>query len=416
MPMRMSIVLSAVLMLVDPVSAAVVGRTVPAPPLTEARVAGQPQWQTYLVRSKALMAADKASFAAEKRSGPVVELAGSSAGIKTMPLDRPAAWYASAEARHVADVIVSFQTPAGGWSKNSPRDGALRQPGQLYVSGHKPAPDDVPWGWVGTFDNNATTTEMAFLARVAAQTPGAEGEPYRKSFLRGLDYVFNAQYPNGGWPQVYPLQGGYHDAITFNDDAVGDITRLLANVARGQGDYAFVPPALRERARQAEGRAVDCILATQVRVNGRLTVWSQQHDPLTLAPVGARNYEPASLASAESADMLVYLMSIESPSPQVVAAIEAGAAWFKAVALRDKAWQRGADGVNTLVDKPGAPLLWARYYSLDKEQPIFGDRDLSIHDDVNEISAERRNGYSWFNTGSQRALDEYVKWAARSKR
>ena len=172
-------------------------------------------------------------------------------------------------------------------------------------------------------------------------------------------------------------------------------------------------PHCAERARQAEARAIDCILATQVRVNGRLTVWSQQHDPLTLAPVGARNYEPASLASAESADMLVYLMSIESPSPQVVAAIEAGAAWFKASALRDKAWQRSPEG-SALVDKPGAPPLWARYYSLDKEQPIFGDRDLSIHDDVSEISVERRNGYSWFNTGSQRALDEYTKWKARA--
>ena len=124
-----------------------------------------------------------------------------------MPLDRSAAWYASAEARHVADVIVSFQTPAGGWSKNSPRDGALRQPGQPYVSGHKPAPDDVSWGWVGTFDNNATTTEMAFLARVAAQAPGAEGEVYRKSFLRGLDYVFNAQYPNRRLAAGLPAAG-----------------------------------------------------------------------------------------------------------------------------------------------------------------------------------------------------------------
>ncbi|MFG6416157.1 pectate lyase [Roseateles sp. DC23W] len=402
------------LLLAHSAQAAVVGRTVPATALTESRVAGQPEWLAYLARSKALMATDKATFFAEKPNGPAPVPTAYSAPAKTMPLSRDPAWYASAEARHVADVIVSFQTPAGGWSKSSPRDAGLRRPGQFYLLGRTPTPGDSNWGWVGTFDNDATTTEMAFLARVAAQAPGAEGDAYRKSFLRGLDYVFNAQFPTGGWPQVYPLMGGYHDAITYNDDAIGSITRLLADVARGQGDYAFVPPALRERARQAEARAIECILATQVRVEGRPTVWGQQHDPLTLAPVGARNYEPASLASAESAGMLVYLMSIESPSPQVVAAIEAGAAWFKASALRDKAWQRSAEG-SALVDKPGAPPLWARYYSLSTGLPIFGDRDLSIHDDVSEISVERRNGYSWFNTGSQRALDEYRTWSARSK-
>ena len=392
--------------------AAVVGQTVPATALTEARVQGRPEWQAYLAKSRALMAADKASFAAEQRTGPVPALAGSGAGIKTMPLDREDRWYASAEARHVADVILSFQTPAGGWSKNSPRDGALRQPGQPYVSGSKPAPDDMPWGWVGTFDNNATTTEMAFLVRVAAQAPGADGEAYRRSFLRGLAYTLAAQFPNGGWPQVYPLQGGYHDAITYNDDAIGDITRLLAEVARGRGDYGFVPPAQREQAGAAVDRAVACILATQVRVNGRLTVWGQQHDPLSLQPVGARNYEPPSLASAESAGMLIYLMSIEQPSPAVAAAVEAGIAWLRQAALQDKVWQRGPEG-NALTSKPGAPALWARYYSLATGQPIFGDRDLTIHDDVMEISLERRNGYAWFNTGSQKALEAHAAWQAR---
>jgi hypothetical protein len=41
---------------------------------------------------------------------------GSSA--RSMPLTRPVEWYGSEEARRIADAIVSFQTPAGGWSKN----------------------------------------------------------------------------------------------------------------------------------------------------------------------------------------------------------------------------------------------------------------------------------------------------------
>lgn len=408
----------AALLLALPAHAAVTGHTVPAAPLTEARLAGQPEWLAYLARSRALMAADKAAFAAEQPGpgpGPATAaVAESGSGAKTMPLKRPRDWYASAEARHIADVIVSFQTPAGGWGKNMPRDGAARQPGQPYVAGHaKQHPDDVPWGWVGTFDNDATTTEIAFLARVAALAPGAAGDAWRGAVLRGLDYIFNAQYPNGGWPQVYPLQGGYHDAITYNDGAMADIATLLAQVAAGRGDFEFTSTALRERAAAAQRRAIDCVLASQVRIDGVLTAWGQQHDALTLAPVGARNYEPAALASAESAGLLVYLMAIEHPAPPVAAAIEAGVAWLKSTALSDHVWLHEPQG-SRLAGQPGAPLLWPRYISLDTGRAIFGDRDLSLHDDVTEISAERRDGYAWYGTSGKQALTAYAAWKQRN--
>ena len=61
------------------------------------------------------------------------------------------------------------------------------------------------WHYVGTFDNDATFTELSFLARVitAGNAPG--NAYYIASFQRGMDYVLAAQYPNGGWPQVWPL-------------------------------------------------------------------------------------------------------------------------------------------------------------------------------------------------------------------
>lgn len=31
-------------------------------------------------------------------------------------------------------------------------------------------------------------------------------ERYKESFLKGLNYLFEAQYKNGGWPQFYPLK------------------------------------------------------------------------------------------------------------------------------------------------------------------------------------------------------------------
>lgn len=409
MNMVKQLVLAMSLALLLPARAAVVGQVTPAAPLTAAQVAGQPAWQDYLARSRALMDADKAAFSAERATGQAPPVPSSSAGFKTMPLNRPGPWYASAEARHVADVIVSFQTPAGGWSKNMARDGAPRQPGQPYVAGHSATSDQLSWSWVGTFDNDATTTEMQFLARVAQAAPDA-AEPYRASFLRGLRYILAAQYPNGGWPQVYPLQGGYHDAITYNDDAMVDIVKLLAAIAGGE--YAFVPDALRAEARQAEQRAIGCILASQVRIDGRLTAWAQQYSPLSLQPAGARNFEPDALSSGESSGLLLFLMQIEQPTPQVAAAIEAGVAWLQATALRDRVWQHTPQG-SKLVEQAGAPPLWARYISLESGKPVFGDRDRSLHDDVSEISAERRDGYAWYVTSGQKVLTAYTRWKKR---
>ena len=403
----------------------VIGHMTAAEPISEARIARLPKaqqaaWRAYLARSRALMAADKAALAAERAGRPVPAAPepGPSGGAG-MPLDRPAPWYAEAEARRVADTIVSFQTPAGGWGKNVDRSGPPRLRGQYYVPvEHLPAfargdiQADESWNYVGTIDNNATTSELRFLARVQAALPGPEGAPYRAALLKGIRYLLAAQFPNGGWPQVYPLQGGYHDALTYNDDAFAQVATLLAHVGARQGDYAFVPARLAAEAANAARRAVTLVLDTQVIVDGKRTVWGQQHDALTLAPAGARNFEPVALSSDESADLLIFLM--EQPrTPRIEAAVRAGAVWLRAQAIYGFAWKKAEDGNRRLIAAPGTGPLWSRYYDIRTFKPIFGDRDRSIHDDVNELSPERRNGYSWYNAGPTRALAAYAKWERR---
>jgi PelA/Pel-15E family pectate lyase len=411
-----------------PLSAAVIGTSKPAESITPARIALLPAkeraaWTAYLERSQKQMEVDRATLAAERTAGaPEPPLPKEGFSARTMPLNRDAAWYGTAEARHVADVIVSFQTPAGGWSKNLDMGGDLRARGQSYtpdnLSKH-PGPDDFDapkdphWNYVGTLDNDATNTELHFLVLVSGAAPGAAGEAYRASFLRGIRYLLAAQFPNGGWPQVWPLEGGYHDAITFNDNAVMESAETLTAIAEGAGNYAFVPVELRKEAAAAANHALECILATQVMVKGHRTVWAQQHDALTLVPVAGRNYEPAALSSGESADVLIYLMKLPHPSQAVVAAVNAGAAWLKAAAIMGQEWVggRGDPKGRHLEAKAGAGPIWARYYSITTGLPVFGDRDKTIHDDVSELSLERRNGYAWYSAGPEQALDAYATWS-----
>ncbi len=405
------------LLLTTTAHGATIGTMVPAQPLTVERVAGltpaaQPEWRDYLARSASLLAADKASLAAELKPGqPVPPPPADGRGAKSMPLDNPADWYAGADARRIADIIVSFQTPAGGWGKNQPRDGATRLPGQHYVPGEAPTSGERKWAYVGTIDNDATVTELRFLSRVVAQVPAADAAPYRTALLKGIDYLLGAQMPNGGWPQVWPLQGGYHDAITFNDDAFVRVAQVLLEVAAGKDGFAMVPAPTREKAVTAVMKAVTCILATQVVKDGKRLGWGQQHDPLTLAPVGARNFEPAALSSAESARIVQFLMGLQSPTEEVKAAIRSSVAWLRDSAIQDRSWEKTDQG-SVLTVSPGAKPLWSRFYALDTNQPIFGDRDRTIHDDVTDLSAERRNGYAWYNNSPQKTLDLYAKWEA----
>src|SRR5690606_6245416 len=107
----------------------------------------------------------------------------------------------------------------------------------------------------------------------------------------GLQWLLEAQYPNGGWPQYYPLRKGYYSHITFNDDAMARALGLVRSVARGESPYGFTTPEQRAAAQAAFDRGIECVLATQVVVDGRRTAWGAQHDVDTLKPAQARAYE-----------------------------------------------------------------------------------------------------------------------------
>jgi PelA/Pel-15E family pectate lyase len=409
-------------------SAAVVGTSVAAPSLTSERIAALPAaqrsaWKSYLERSERQRQADRAFLAAELKAAGLAEplTPPSANSARGMPLDRPIEWYAGADARRIAHIVVSFQTPAGGWSKNLDLTSHPRRPGEHFAGdnlshylapGDFDTPHDPKWNYVGTLDNNATNTELQFLARVAAAADPKDAAAYRASFLRGVAYLLAAQFPNGGWPQVWPLEGGYHDAVTFNDGAVVETLRVLRGVAGGEGIFAFVPMNIRKQAAAAVVRGIDCILAAQIVESGRRTVWGQQHDALTLAPVAGRNYEPAALCAAESAELARFLMELPYPNTRVVRAIEDAMAWFRKTAVRDRKYERGPEG-GRLAPAANAPLLWARFYQIGSDRPIFGDRDQKIYEAAEEISVERRRGYSWYGSGPQAALDAYDKWPGR---
>ena len=311
-------------------------------------------------------------------------------------------WFASDEAGNVTANILSYQSDLGGWPKNISTTDQRYEGDRLKL---KP-----------TFDNGATIDELRFLARRFNTTQ----EPHVKTaFIRGLNYILSAQYPNGGWPQFHPPGNGYHRHITFNDHAMVRILEFLREIST-ENTYQFVDPKHREHAIQAFESGIDCILKCQITFDGQLTAWCAQHDEINFQPQSARSYELPTLSGSESVGITRLLMSIDSPSHEMILAIESAVAWFKVatlegirlVTVEDKETPKGYDRV--IVKEKNAPPLWARFYSLETLRPIFVDRDGVPKASLAEIGYERRNGYAWYGNWPQRLIEqEYPAWKQR---
>lgn len=317
-------------------------------------------------------------------------------------LKQNAAWFASAEARQIAENILSFQSDLGGWPKN---EDTTAHP---YTGDRKKIQP--------IYDNGATTDELRFLARIYNATKDSK---YGNAFDRGLNYVLEGQYANGGWPQAHPPGKGYNRHITFNDDAMVRLMIFVREVATA-GEYAFVDDVRRKKAATAFDRGIDCILKCQIKVHDKLTVWCAQHDEIDFRPRPARSYELVSFSGAESVSITRLLMSLENPSPDVVQAVDAAVAWFESAKLTGIRLElvkdeKGPKGTNKLVvNDPDAPPLWARFYDIETNRPIFVDRDGIPKPALADIGYERRNGYSWYGTWPQKLIEvEYPTWKKR---
>jgi len=306
--------------------------------------------------------------------------------------------------------MLLYQRQSGGWPKNYDSARERDEADRTAILSQKRREDS-------TFDNGATHSELRHLARVYRQT---EDPRYREAFQRGLTFIFQAQYENGGWPQFYPNPRGYHAHITFNDDAMIGVMRLLRAVAQGDEPFSFVEEQQRERCAEAVDMGVQCILRCQIAVEGRKTAWCAQHDEKTLAPRPARSYELASISGSESVGIVGFLMEIDLPSPQVIDAVQSAIRWFdhaKLTGIReirkpDKSSPKGWDKI--VIQDPAAPPLWARFYDIETNQPIFCSRDGVPKRNLAEISYERRNGYSWLsNRPSSLLIKAYPEWQSK---
>jgi PelA/Pel-15E family pectate lyase len=319
--------------------------------------------------------------------------------------------YKENQVKEIGDNILLFQKDNGGWPKNYDMFAILTEDQKDSVrAGHALTNT--------TFDNDNTYTQIEALAQIYAST---QVDKYKDAALRGLDFILSAQYKNGGFPQYYPLESNYSRHITYNDGVFEGIMELMRDIIDNKPQYAFVDVKRRDKLTNAFKKGVDCILKTQIVDDGKLTAWCQQHDEVTLQPAWARKFEPPSICNGESADVVLFLMSFDHPKKELINAIQGAVTWFEASKIyntrvktipaeRMQTPFRVSTSDKIVVEEPGAPPIWTRYYELKTHRPLFCNRDSKVVYSFAEVERERRDGYGWYTYAPQKVLDSYPEW------
>ena len=102
-------------------------------------------------------------------------------------------------------------------------------------------------------------------------------------------------------------------------------------------------------------------------------------------------------------------------------AIKAGVTWFqnhkienKRVKWIDVQTDSGVVKDRVVVKEQGAPALWARFYDLETQEPIFVGRDGIIKSKLAEIERERRTGYNYISRYADDLLEtSYPQWRSK---
>ncbi len=322
--------------------------------------------------------------------------------------------YKPSQVKEIADNILLYQQKNGGFPKNYDMQ-AILTPDQKKIL--KEGRDSLRT----TFDNGATHSQVEYLAKAYAML---KDKRYADAVLRGIHFMLEAQYPNGGFPQFYPDTSGYRKYITFNDNAMIGVMTVFHHIVQNDPDFSFVDAATRKEVQKGFDKGIDCILKCQINENGKLTVWCQQHDNIDFSPRGARTFELPSKCGDESAGIVLFLMSIDHPGKEIINSIKSAVEWFKESELHGireetiKAPKIVFKYRTSITDKivvkdPNAPPVWARFYTLQTNTPFFCDRNGVAVDSLSEVGRERRDGYTWYNYASQEVLDKYPAWLKR---
>jgi hypothetical protein len=292
-----------------------------------------------------------------------------------------------------ADALATGQLESGGWDYVIEFDTEKRNQWLHRTDkGRLTEAEAAKRKNTSTFDDDNTQSALRFLMAVVDAAKGTTDPRLaraREAMEYGLKKLVEAQYPNGAWPQRYdgkprnaadyPVtkaripesypreypKENYFRHYTFNDNTQRDCIQTLLDAHKRFG---------RVEHREAARRGGDFMLLAQLPEPQ--PTWAQQYNA-RMEPAWARAFEPPAACTSESVGVMRMLtdLYLEFGDEKYLEPLPRAMAWFRRSEI--------------------SPGIWARYYELGSNKPIFGDRDGKIYYRLEDISEERQKGYSW---------------------
>jgi PelA/Pel-15E family pectate lyase len=122
-------------------------------------------------------------------------------------------------------------------------------------------------------------------------------------------------------------------------------------------------------------------------------------------------------SGSEKVGLQRILIGVERPSPELIDAVRSAVAWLDSVKItghRVVTVQTPAGPDRAVIEDAAAAPLWARFYELGTNRPIFTGRDGIVRGSYAEIERERRTGYAYYGAWPANLITrDYPAWCAK---
>lgn len=259
-----------------------------------------------------------------------------------------AAWRATKEpaflqaAQDAGSALIRGQNALGGWEH------------KIYF--------DRPTGRSVSFDDDQTQSAIRFLIELDREI---DRPALSEAVEKALDMMLATQLKDGGWPHQYPAQGNYHDYATFNDGGINDCIRVMLEAHRQYGKEEYLQ-SLRKVGR--------FLMISQLPPPQ--PGWAQQYTEY-LQPAWARAFEPPAVCPQVTIRNIHSLLDLylHTGRREYLEPIPDALSWLDA--------SRMTNG------------KWGRFLEIGTNKALYYDRGRIRVDSLEELSLERRTGYSY---------------------
>ncbi|MDA2925615.1 pectate lyase [Acidobacteria bacterium AH-259-G07] len=258
-------------------------------------------------------------------------------------------------ADRVAGALIWGQLPSGGWHYfiDFDMEGVQKYYDEFLSQS---------WGWEeyyhyygnGTFDDDTTASATRFLLRLYATTLDPK---YKSPLLKALDFTLDAQYPNGAWPQRYPLSRefrhhghpDYTSFYTFNDGVISNNVGALVEAYEKLGDKKYW---------EAARRGMDFYILSQLP--SPQTGWAQQYG-FDMKPAWARSQEMNAVSSGQTFQNVRDLMNFYrvTGDRRYLEPIPKAIRWLETARIPE-------------TNRPGG---YTQFYELGSNRPVYQRRE-----------------------------------------